>query len=230
MAYLSNPATLTDYGVVQVGSNISVDSTGIISIPQSVATTATPTFAATTITGNELVGGTLGVTGITTLANSTASTTVSTGALVVTGGVGVGGSIYAGQLYDTTKRAITTVTPVAGTGITISSITGSGPTATFTISASGISIISATTVTTNYTVTATDEYIGVNSTNDVIITLPAGITGRTYTINDEHGSGTGKITITPNGTEKIQGSSTYRMSLAYQSVTLVFNSGAWRII
>ena len=231
MAYLSNPATITDYGIVLIGSNINVDANGVISLPQSVSITATPTFAATTITGNEIIGGTLGVTGVTTIANSTLSTSVSSGALVVTGGVGIGGSLYAAQLFDNAKRAITTVTPVAGTGITITSLIGTGPTATFTISSSGNTVINVTTVTTaTYTATATDEYIGVNSTSNVNITLPAGIVGRTYTINDEHGNGTGKITITPNGSEKIQGSSTYQMSLAYQSVSIVFNGGAWRII
>lgn len=230
MAYLSAVANSTDPGLVIIGPNIGVDLSGVISIPQSVATTATPTFGALTITNDATAGGTLGVTGITTISNATASSSVSTGALVVGGGVGVTGSLYAASLFDTGKRAITTVTPVAGSGITISAVTGTGPTATFTISSTGADLISTTTVTANYTASATDEYIGVNSTTAVTVTLPAGTAGRVYTINDEHGTGFGKITITPTGADKINGSANYVIAVPYQSVSLVYNSSAWRII
>jgi hypothetical protein len=230
MAYLSAAATTTDPGLVVIGSNVGVDLNGVISIPQSVAITATPTFGALTITNDATAGGTLGVTGVATISNATASSSISTGALVVAGGIGVSGSVYAASLFDNAKRAITTVTPVAGSGITISAVTGTGPTATFTISSTGADVINTTTVTANYTATATDEYIGVNSTNVTTITLPAGVAGRVYTINDERGPGFGKITITPTGTDKINGSATYVIAVPYQSVSLVYNSSAWRII
>lgn len=50
MAYNSPLASKTNYGVVEVGTNISV-AAGIVDIPQSVATTANPTFATLTSTG-----------------------------------------------------------------------------------------------------------------------------------------------------------------------------------
>lgn len=50
MAYNSPLASKTNYGVVEVGTNISV-AAGVIDIPQSVATTANPTFATLTSTG-----------------------------------------------------------------------------------------------------------------------------------------------------------------------------------
>lgn len=50
MSYNTPIASKTGYGVVEVGTNISVAS-GVIDIPQSVAITANPTFATLTSTG-----------------------------------------------------------------------------------------------------------------------------------------------------------------------------------
>ena len=62
------------------------------------------------------------------------SISTTTGALVVSGGVGVGGSLYATELYDSGQRVITTATIgsytagvssiIAGSGINVSSSTG----------------------------------------------------------------------------------------------------------
>lgn len=207
MAYLSNPATKLDYGLVQIGSNIDVDILGIISIPQSVAVTADPTFNNLTITGQVTAAGPITAASITSLSD-----------------------VIGAKVYDNAKRVVTNITPIAGTGIVISNLIGTGPSASFTVSATGTNTINTITVTSNYLATATDEYIGVNSTNTTSITLPAGVNGRTYIVTDEHGPGTGKIQIQPSNSEKINGAATYQMSLAYQSVTVVFNSGSWRII
>jgi hypothetical protein len=50
MAYNTPLASKTQYGVVEIGTNINV-ANGIIDLPQSVATTANPTFATVTSTG-----------------------------------------------------------------------------------------------------------------------------------------------------------------------------------
>lgn len=50
MAYNTPLASKTAYGVVEVGTNINV-AAGVIDLPQSVATTANPTFATLTSTG-----------------------------------------------------------------------------------------------------------------------------------------------------------------------------------
>ena len=50
MAYNTPPASKTSYGVVEVGTNIDVVA-GVVDLPQSVATTANPTFATLTSTG-----------------------------------------------------------------------------------------------------------------------------------------------------------------------------------
>ena len=50
MAYNTPLASTTNFGVVEVGTNIDVVA-GVIDLPQSVATTANPTFATVTSTG-----------------------------------------------------------------------------------------------------------------------------------------------------------------------------------
>ena len=50
MAYNSPISSKTNFGVVEVGTNIDVVA-GVVNIPQSVATTANPTFATLTSTG-----------------------------------------------------------------------------------------------------------------------------------------------------------------------------------
>ena len=50
MSYNTPLSSKTNYGVVEVGTNINVTN-GVIDLPQSVATTANPTFATLTSTG-----------------------------------------------------------------------------------------------------------------------------------------------------------------------------------
>jgi len=75
-----------------------------------------------------------------------------------------------------------------------------------------------------------DEYIGVNSVSAVTITLPAGVDGRVYIIKDEHGQGSGKITIQPPVGVKIDNSNSYIISVPYQSVQVVYRAGNWWIM
>lgn len=114
---------------------------------------------------------------------------------------------------------------VAGPGINIANTPGQ-----ITISAQGADLIAVYGTNTSYTATSNDEYIGVNSVSAVTITLPLGTDGRVYTVKDEYGQGSGKITIQPSGAEKIDGKSNYVISVPYQSVSSVFRAGQWRII
>lgn len=225
MSYLFPEGSTTERGVVEVGSNIDVLD-GVISIPQSVATTANITFNDVNVDGD----------------------------LNVAGDTIILGDISAAKLFDDNNRVITSVTPSAGNGISLTSVTADGPAASFTVnntgvlsliagtgitlsgatgnitvSATGADILNTVGVTSNYTATATDEYIGVDSTSLVTVTLPIGITGRQYTIKEEHGSGTGKVNVQGSNTEKIDGSP-FKQLTAFASMTVVFRAGQWRVI
>jgi len=243
---LSAAFTISNTGVLSLlaGTDISVSSsTGTITVSdtstlQSVATRGATTDKAISIT------------------NSTASSGTTTGALVVTGGVGVGNKLWASQLFDDGNRVVTGVTATGGTGISITSATTTGPSAAFTVNNTGVTSLTAgtgisvsgstgsitisntgtSTITVNsvtgpaYSITATDEYIGVNSTSLVTLTLPAGVSGRTYIIKDEHGAGFGTIAVTGTGGQLVDGQATYTILVPLASITVVFNNSAWHII
>jgi len=231
MSYLFPEGSTTERGVVEVGSNIDVLD-GVISIPQSVATTADITFNDINADGDLNVAGIIESIGnITTIAN-----------------------VYGAELFDNSNRVITEVTPTAGSGISVTSLTSIGPTSSFTvnntgvlsliagsgvtisgatgnitISAIGPDVINTVGVTENYTATATDEYIGVDSRSLVTITLPAGVNGRQYTIKEERGSGTGKVNVQGSNNEKIDGSA-FKQLTSLASLTVIFRAGTWRVI
>lgn len=214
MSYLSQPTSKTDYGVTLVGSNISVFD-GVISLAQDLSPNANVIFnnlqANNGSFGNALfAAGNLVVTHV----NPTSGAGISLSNVVSNG--------YTAS-FTVTNTGVLNLN--AGTGIALSANTGN-----ITISTTGTDFINVIGVTGNYTATTTDEYIGVNSANAVTINLPTGVSGRVYTIKDEHGQGSGKITLQPVSGEQIDNANTYIISVPFQAVTIVFRSGIWRII
>ena len=203
MAYLAQPTSKTDYGVVGIGSFINVLD-GFISIAQDVSPNASVSFNQVSV----------GESAVVTSVNPVAGLGVSITNLVSTGNT-VG--------FAVSNTGVLSI--VAGAGISVSNSTGY-----ITISASGADLIATIGVTGSYTATANDKYIGVFSASAVTITLPTGVTGRVYTIKDEYGQGSGKITIQPSGLEKIDNANNYIISVPNQSVSIVFRGGQWRII
>lgn len=237
MSYLSIPTSKTEYGVVQVGDYINVLD-GIISLEQDLSSNANVTFNNSTFTGNVAVAGNVTGNGLSFINGS------------FTGNVNVAGNLTAAG-----NLVLTDVTPSAGNGIAISNLVpggyhasftventgvlsltaGSGITLTgntghITISSYGADLINVYGTTTSYTASVTDEYIGVYSAAAVTITLPAGINGRVYTIKDEYGQGSGKITIQPASGQLIDGKVNYIISVPNQSVSVVFRATGWWII
>jgi len=208
MSYLFPEGSTIERGVVEVGSNIDVLD-GIISIPQSVAPTAIVTFDTINVTSDLLLDGNTVVTSVTPSAGAGISLTSVTAD---------------GPAASFTVNNTGVLSLIAGNGITLSGSTGN-----ITVSATGADILNTVGVTSNYTATATDEYIGVDNTSLVTVTLPVGITGRQYTIKEEHGTGTGKVNVQGSNSEKIDGSAFKQLS-ANASLTVVFRAGQWRII
>ena len=114
---------------------------------------------------------------------------------------------------------------VAGPGVTVDYSTSF-----ITISATGADLIAVRGVTTSYTATADDEYIGVSSAAAVTITLPDAAEGRVYTIKDEFGQGSGKITIQPQVGTLIDKKVNYIISVPHQSINVVYRAGGWWIM
>ena len=203
MAYLAQPTSKIDYVVVGIGSFINVLD-GFISLEQDVSPNASVSFNQVSIGGSDVV----------TSVNPVAGVGIS-----ITNLVSIGNTVG----FAVSNTGVLSI--VAGAGISVSSATGY-----ITISATGADLIATIGVTGSYTATANDEYIGVFSAAAVTITLPLGVTGRVYTIKDEYGQGSGKITIQPSGLEKIDNGNNYIISVPNQSVSVVFRGGQWRII
>jgi hypothetical protein len=81
------------------------------------------------------------------------STSRTSGAIQTLGGIGAQGNIYAAAIYDTERRVLTSVTPVAGFGIDIVSVSNTNSQATFTVNNLGVLSVVAGTDTTVSTAT-----------------------------------------------------------------------------
>lgn len=208
MSYLSQPTTKTTYGVTLVGDYINVTD-GIISLSQDVSPTATVTFA-TLNAGSVFSDGQLAVTRV----------IPSSGA-----GIALSSVVTTGSTATFTVSNTGVLSLIAGSGISISTGTGN-----ILISATGADLINVIRVTANYTATLNDEYIGVFSATATTITLPSGVNGRVYTIKDEYGQGSGKITVQPQAGEKIDNSNSYIISVPYQSISIVYRGTGWWIM
>lgn len=209
MSYLAQPTTTLDYGVVRIGSFIDVVD-GIISGQQDLSSNSSPTFGNVSVTGNLTAKGNLVVTSVTASAGP---------------GVSISNSVTGGYASSFTVNNTGVLKLEAGPGINLTANTGN-----IVVSATGADLLHVYGTTTNYTATYDDEYIGVNSTGAVTISLPVGINGRVYYIKDEHGQGSGKITIQPASGEKIDNANNYIISVPYQCVSIVFRAGQWRAI
>ena len=143
------------YGVSELysGPGISVDAhTGTVTV------SSTATLELVTSYG----GSTPYVMSIT---NATqASTTTNSGALRVTGGAGIGGNLYAKNIYDNAVRVITALNPIAGTAIGVSEVDYTGPLATFTITNLGVQSVANGVETTVSASTGSNVQINVTST------------------------------------------------------------------
>jgi hypothetical protein len=86
-----------------------------------------------------VVGGTLTNYGPLVILNTeNATTTTDSGALRISGGAGINGSVYAYDIYDNGNRVLTSVNPIGGTAIGISSSTSNSGVASFTINNFGV--------------------------------------------------------------------------------------------
>ena len=141
-----------------------------------------------------------------TLNSAQASTNNTSGALVVSGGVGVGGAIYAGSVYDNSNRVVTSVN-LTSTLVTVGN------------AGSGIAVLSTVVTGSNVTV---------NLTNTVIIGL-VGSTGISVVGTlAPNGMQVGVSTITNTGVLSVQAQgdmySTWDGTAYYTGNVRIYNS------
>lgn len=122
---------------------------------------------------------------------------------------------------------------LAGTGITITPITGTGAN-TITVSTAGAEIVAVRlAVATPDTVLVTDEVVSVEVPGPVAVAvnLPAGVTGQVFYIKDGLGlaAPATPITITP-AAGTIDGAATATIDAPYGSLTLVYSGVEWKIL
>jgi len=149
--------------------------------------------AGNTTATNVVINNTLTVYGTIQSFNTTNSTGTTTGAVILVGGLGVGKDLYAANIYGTTvydnnKRVVTDVTPVAGSGISISELTSTGPSVTFNINNTGVIALQGST------------YIGISSATGIISLTNLGVQTLTAGTDTVVSSSTGTITIWNNST------------------------------
>lgn len=125
-----------------------------------------------------------------------------------------------------------TGTPIAPTAA-IGTNTTQLATAAFVYAAARSSHVQAIT-TASGTVTVADQYVGVNFAGACAIALNAGSTfnvGQRITFKDESGAAaTNNITLTANGTDKIDGASTAVINQNYGSLKLLWTGSTWSIV
>ena len=130
--------------------------------------------------------------------------------------------------YTNNPRSI-----LAGAGIAITPTTGTGA-EVVTISASGVQTVAVRiAVATPVTVVNTDDLVSVQVPGPVAVAvaLPAGVTGRQFTIKDGLGlaAPATPITITP-AAGTIDGAATATIDAPYGSLTLVYTGVEWQLI
>lgn len=145
----------------------------------------------------------------TTITGTTTSVSTSTGALVVAGGAGVGGSIYAGSVYDNNSRV---VTGLASSGAGNLSIGGSAPSLTVSLPTSGPGAITVGS-STNVPVITTDAY------GRIVSLSTAAVSAGSSALSIAGTSGTGNVALASQ-TLTINGSLGVTASASGQTITV----------
>lgn len=111
------------------------------------------------------------------------SSSTSTGqALLVSGGIGAL-AVYASNVFDNGVRVITSVTPVAGTGITVTNVSTSNANMSFQVNNSGVTSAIGTT------------YLGVSASSGTVTFTNLGVQTLTAGTDTAVSASTGTITV-----------------------------------
>ena len=174
------------------------------------------TISGTTITltpadgtnGGVITSGAQTLAGVKTFSNNTAATSTSSGAVIVTGGLGVGGAIYGGSIQNT---PIGSTTASAGAFTTLSA---SGATTLTSLTASGTATLTSLTTTGAATFSST-------------VTIPTGAGLNKVLTSDANGGATWNAN--PNSAFKLVSTATYTVSATDDKYVIYTNAATGTI-
>lgn len=173
-AYTNNIFNLTDAGALTIPSTVTVGNV----ITTNGVFWSNGTAYSSGGGGGSFNGGT--ITGALTINNTTASTSTSTGALIVNGGIGVAGNVWAGQVYATNNGN--------GTNFAVGDDAWIGD-----INVANTSrLMGQQDATQGYLVfgnSNTTNTIGRSGTNPITVTGPFNVTGNTAITNTLYAQG-----------------------------------------
>jgi hypothetical protein len=141
--------------------------------------------------------------------STVSSTSTTTGAFKVAGGAGIAGALYAGTIFDAGNRVVTSVTPTAGTGISLGSVVSTGPATSWIITNTGVVSLTASTG------------LSVSSTTGAITITNTGVTSAAAGTGISLSASSGAVTFTNSGVTAIAGTTNQiAASASTGSVTL----------
>jgi len=175
--------------------------------------------------------------------------------ITAAGEVGIGTTSPSSRLdvsgtATATNLSVTTNATVGGT-LNVNGTTTLGTTNTGAISASSVNAPSGSgtfgnlysngivqmlgvnvkyrNISATYTATTSDDYFINITTGTFTLNLPTAATpyGQVYVIKN---SGTGTITVDPNGTQTIDGATTFTMNVQNGSITIIGDGTNWKIV
>jgi len=168
--------------------------------------------------GQTTTGLTVSAVGIVTINATTASTTSTNGALVVLGGVGIGGDVYAKSIYDNGNRVVSSVTANAGVGISISGATTAGPNASFTVNNTGVTTATGST------------YIGVSTSSGNVVITNLGVTNLTGTAGQiSVSTSTGSVTLSLAGSISVSTGTFTNLAVTGTDASFSASTGALQV-
>jgi hypothetical protein len=120
-------------------SGTATNVSGIVAIANGGTGSSTQNFV--DLTTAQTIAGAKTLSGITTVSNNSPSTSTSTGALIVNGGAGIAGAVYAGSLQNTPVGSTT-----ASTG-SFTTLAASGTSTLTTLTTTGAATLASTSIT-----------------------------------------------------------------------------------
>jgi hypothetical protein len=211
--------SVTSTNFIGTLSGTATNVSGIVAIANGGTGSSTQNFVDLSTT--QTIAGAKTLSGITTISNATASTSTSSGALIVSGGAGIAGAVYAGSIQNTpvgsTTASTGSFTTLAASGATtLSSTSAHGGAATFssTLNVTGATTLAALTTTGAATFSNT-------------VTIPTGAGVNKILISDASGNATWNFN--PNAAFKIVSTATYTVSATDDKYLIYTNAAAGTI-